>query len=89
MNTRTFVLIGLTVLFLCAETSPAQDTGTQNTPRRGCQNRFISLDANGDGKVTKEEFMGISHRRPNPEERFNTLDADGNGYLTVEEFCSK
>jgi len=40
---------------------------------------FEKHDANGDGKVTKEEFMA------KVEERFNKMDADGNGEVTMEE----
>ena len=40
---------------------------------------FGKHDANGDGVVTKEEFMTTA------EERFKAMDADGNGEVTMDE----
>ncbi len=54
---------------------------------------FESLDADGDGIVTKEEFTanfkppGRDGRPPpDPETVFGRVDADGNGEITAEEF---
>lgn len=81
-----FVMIGFAALLLTAETLCAQTSG--DTPRRGCRNRFISMDVNGDGMITMEEFLRSPHYRVDPESRFNVLDSNGNGSLTVQEFCS-
>jgi Ca2+-binding EF-hand superfamily protein len=54
----------------------------------GCQKNFTSMDKDGDGMVTREEFMAAPHRRDNPEEIFKAKDADGDGKLTKDEFCS-
>jgi Ca2+-binding EF-hand superfamily protein len=43
--------------------------------------RFKSMDKDGDGKVSREEFTG-------PKERFDLLDRNGDGFLTQEEFLS-
>ncbi|MGH1457164.1 MAG: hypothetical protein ACRBDI_10315 [Alphaproteobacteria bacterium] len=40
---------------------------------------FDKGDANGDGIITKAEFLA------NAEERFNKMDGDGNGEVTKEE----
>lgn len=40
---------------------------------------FFKKDANGDGVVSKEEYLKSS------EEKFAKMDADGNGSITKEE----
>lgn len=40
---------------------------------------FENLDANGDGAISKAEFL------TNAEERFSKMDADGDGSITKEE----
>ena len=47
---------------------------------------FTMLDANGDGKVTKEEFLAASQKRA--EARFAKLDKDNKGYLTKDDFTA-
>jgi Ca2+-binding EF-hand superfamily protein len=41
--------------------------------------RFKSMDKDGDGKVSRDEFTG-------PKPRFDVLDRDGDGYVTQQEF---
>jgi Ca2+-binding EF-hand superfamily protein len=43
--------------------------------------RFKSMDKDGDGKVSREEFTG-------PKERFDLLDRNGDGVVTEEEFLT-
>jgi Ca2+-binding EF-hand superfamily protein len=89
---RTFfklvLLLGLATTFLIAGKAFAQLQGGQGSPRLSCQDRFDTLDANHDGKLTLEEFMATPHHRGNPEEMFKTMDVNGKGYVTKEEFCS-
>ncbi len=85
---RLVVLVGLVAVFCIASVSFAQGQGGQGAPRLGCQARFDGLDANHDGKLTKEEFMAVPHWRNNPEQMFTTMDVNGRGYITKEEFCS-
>jgi Ca2+-binding EF-hand superfamily protein len=42
--------------------------------------RFVSLDANSDGKLSRGEVRTMS------DEKFGKLDANGDGYLTQDEF---
>jgi Ca2+-binding EF-hand superfamily protein len=50
----------------------------RNLPAAGIVARFKSLDKDGDGKVSKDEFDG-------PEARFAQLDADKDGFITQRE----
>jgi Ca2+-binding EF-hand superfamily protein len=43
--------------------------------------RFKSMDKDGDGKVSRDEFTG-------PKPRFDVLDRDGDGFLTQQEFVA-
>jgi len=54
---------------------------------------FESLDTDGDGIVTKEEFIANfkppgrnGNPPPDPEVVFTRIDADGNGEISAEEF---
>ena len=64
----------------------AQDTPK---PKMRCEQRFIELDADKDGKVTLKEFMAINHPGGSAEEVFKMRDKNGDGALTKEEFCSE
>lgn len=55
-----------------------------DAPPKG-EKAFKMLDANGDGKVTKEEFLAASQKRA--EARYAKLDPEGKGYLTKEDFA--
>ncbi len=46
--------------------------------RKQAVERFKSMDRDGDGKLTREEFTG-------PKPRFDVLDRDGDGALTQQE----
>ncbi|MFP5221429.1 MAG: hypothetical protein ACLGSA_04005 [Acidobacteriota bacterium] len=47
---------------------------------------FKMLDANADGKVTKEEFLAAAQKRATA--RFDKLDTQNKGYLTKEDFMA-
>ena len=54
---------------------------------------FESLDTDGDGSVSKEEFLANfkppgrnGNPPPDPEMVFSRIDADGNGEISAEEF---
>lgn len=48
------------------------------------ENRFADIDSNGDGAVSKDEFMAASAARAGERagEMFDRLDADGDGALS-------
>ena len=47
------------------------------------------LDTNGDGKITKEEFMARTSDKNKGLEVFQKCDADKKGYLTYDEIWSQ
>ena len=61
------------------KTAGARHTST----RQAMEVPFEKMDANGDGKVTVEEYVA-SHADA-IKERFNALDANGDGVLTKDE----
>ncbi|MDB5687985.1 MAG: h [Rhizorhabdus sp.] len=71
----------------CAGLTFAQDGGRRAAGGEGGANRlaeFIKkVDANGDGKITKDEFLAYSKKEA--EERFAKMDANGDGVVDEAE----
>lgn len=86
------VLLGAVFTFFLVEMTWAQGggqgMGAQGPPKYGCQERFDAMDANKDGKLSKEEFLAAPHHRANPEQNFKAMDVNNQGYLTKDQFCS-
>jgi len=88
---RRFAFLSVVALFIGAGWSTAAD---DNKPKRDPEALFKKLDADGDGKLTLEEFkklgeLGAGKLKDKPEllERiFKKLDANGDSSLTLEEF---
>jgi hypothetical protein len=90
---KLVVLVGLLTVFFIAGMAFAQGGGQGKggqgaAPMMGCQERFDAMDANKDGKVSKDEFMKAPHGKGNPEQMFKSMDVKGQGYLTKDELCS-
>jgi Ca2+-binding EF-hand superfamily protein len=51
------------------------------------QENFDLLDADGNGRLTEEEFSAWPHPHREAEVSFERRDSDGDGIITREEFC--
>jgi len=76
-----------------ATTAPAATPdATAAKPKPDFEAQFKKLDTNGDGKISKEEFLASKHAQKDPakaEAQFKKLDKDGDGFLTLEEFSAR
>lgn len=79
-------LLALLVVFgLCAPAVMAQEKKADPAEQ------FKKLDANSDGKLSKEEFLGKrkGDKATKAEETFKKKDKDSDGFLSLEEFTGK
>ena len=74
-------LLAFTAVALAMSMTPA--LADNHSDKGGKGKMFEKHDTNGDGVISKDEFM--SHI----EERFNALDTDGNGEISEEEVKAK
>lgn len=60
-------------------------------PLRGapCERHFAGFDADGDGKVTRDEFLAWPHPRGDAETIFGERDRDHDGVITQSELCDR
>lgn len=84
MKRWSLLVFSVCVCMLAAGAALAQDEPAAS-PRR--EAAFKTMDANGDGKITKEEYL--EHAKKLAEKRFEKLDAQGKGSITKEEFLAK
>jgi hypothetical protein len=62
----------------------AQDAKPMAAPSDAAQAAFKRADANGDGKLSKEEAA----RLPGIAEKFDALDKEGKCFLTMADFAA-
>jgi len=77
-------IIGLSVL-IAASLSTTVMAGDKGAPKGEKQDMFKKADANGDGKLSLEEFKTIC-TKGDAEAKFTAADTDKDGFLTKEEF---
>ncbi|WP_459934080.1 EF-hand domain-containing protein [Fundidesulfovibrio butyratiphilus] len=79
MKRLVSLLCAVVLLFGAGSLAMAQGKAGSNRGAAG----FKAADANGDGKVTKEEYL--NHARKLAEKRWEKLDTGNKGYITVQD----
>jgi len=64
-------------------TAPGGDRQARDAGPRGAMFHFAEIDADGDGRITAEEFANQGQTR------FGLADTDGDGELTAEELVAR
>lgn len=83
MKRATSLLFALILSLGLSGFALAQD---DSSPAPKGEKAFKMYDANGDGKITKEEYVAAAQKRA--EARFAKLDKDNKGYLTKDDFMA-
>ena len=88
---KVALLAGLALVV--AGTSARADDEKKPAKKANPEALFKKLDANGDGKVSKEEFAKFGENSPKAKAKpgaadkiFSRLDAIGDGSISLEEF---
>ena len=84
---------GLAHPVLADEAAPAKPPGAGE--KHSPADYFKKLDTNGDGFLSKEEFLARAEKAPDPakaktrlEERFTQIDTNKDGKVSLEEFVA-
>ncbi|HEY1081078.1 MAG TPA: hypothetical protein VGE29_02390 [Prosthecobacter sp.] len=78
----------LSVLALASFTLNAAEGDAAKKPKMDPEKAFAKKDANGDGKLSKEEFTKGAKDATKAEAAFTNKDKDKDGSLTKEEFAA-
>lgn len=80
----------LTTCVLCLTAMPLSAQEKEPKQDRDPAAAFSRRDADGDGKLTLDEFKtGMKDRGlARAEQRFKKIDTDGNGSISLEEFTA-
>jgi hypothetical protein len=68
-----------------ASTLAAQEN---RRPRMRCEENFVKMDTDKDGKISLAEFSAVDHPRGDAKALFKEKDADKDGFLTKAELCA-
>jgi Ca2+-binding EF-hand superfamily protein len=82
----TSILFALLVATSFSYGADAEKKGDK--PKADPEAMFKKMDANGDGKVSKEEFLKGAKDAAKKEEQFTKKDKDKDGSLSKEEFTA-
>ena len=56
--------------------------------KKSPEEQFKAMDKNGDGKLSKEEYVGTTEgeKKTKKESRFAAMDKNNDGFLSLEEY---
>lgn len=80
------LLLSATMTYAAEGDKPKPAEGDK--PKPNPEEYFKKKDANGDGKLSKDEFTKGAKDAAKAETRFTTLDKDKDGSVTKEEFSA-
>lgn len=86
------LLLSASLTFAADGDKPGKPPGGGDRPRGNPEEMFKKADANGDGSLSKEEFLATPRGKENPEraeKMFGAKDKDKDGKLTKEEFAAR
>jgi len=82
-----FIITALTAIAVCTMVATAgEGKKGGDKPKADPEAIFKKMDANGDGKLSKEEFTAKAKDKEKAEAQFKAKDKDGDGCLTLDEF---
>ena len=81
-------LVFAVAMFYGSQTGSAQAAQPKAKPKASIEQKFKALDKDGDGKVSKKEFVGLKEGEAlqKAEAAFKRLDKNHDGQLTLQEF---
>lgn len=85
MNKRTLVIALFTATLLTSAFSHAQDAKAKEKGRPSPEKIIARLDANEDGKLSKEEVANA--KKGKLAERFDKVDANSDGFIDIDELA--
>lgn len=85
-----FIISALTAIVICCmAATAAEGKKGGDKPKPNPEAAFKKLDSNGDGKLSKEEFMAKQKDPAKGEAAFKAKDKDGDGCLSLDEFKAR
>ena len=84
----TTILFALLVSASYSFAAPAEGDAKKEKPKMDPAAVFAKKDKNGDGKLSKEEFLDKAKDAAKAEKQFAAKDKDKDGSLSKEEFTA-
>jgi len=82
MRTSVFLLVAAVAVSLISGSQALADTASK-AAMAAFEKRFDEMDANGDGRIDRTEYVEYEIKKAN--ERFDVADEDRDGFITRKE----